>query len=123
MMKKYSEEDIEKLVFNALSTPPEEGLRMDFSAKVRNKLQHQLQRKNRIRFYGGWAFIFISAMTVLFLGLLFLDKAYQTHITKSITEHKWIFILTFPLLFLIQYLDHIMIKKAPFKETSTSENK
>jgi hypothetical protein len=123
MMKKYSEEDIEKLVFNALSTPREEGLRMDFSAKVRNKLQHQLQRKNRIRFYGGWAFIFIAAMTVLFLALLFLDKAYQTHITKSITEHKWTFILTFPLLFLIQYLDHITIKKDPFKETSTSENK
>ncbi|MNX58492.1 hypothetical protein [Pedobacter sp. ok626] len=122
MMKKYSEEDIQKIVFNALATPPEEGLRMDFAAKLRNKLQHQLQRKNRIRFYTGWAFIFVAAMALLFLGLLLLDKAYDTHITKSISEHKWIFIVAFPLLFLIQYLDHITIKKNYFKETVTSKN-
>lgn len=122
-MKKYSEADIQKLLLDALSTPPEEGLRMDFSAKLRNKLQHQLQRKNRIRFYGSWAFIFVATMALLFLGLLLLDKAYDTHIVRSIIEHKWIFILAFPLLFLIQYIDHITIKKSYFKETVPSENK
>lgn len=123
MMKKYSEDDIQKLLLNALSTPPEEGLRMDFSAKLRNKLQDKLQYKNRLRFYGGWALIFGAAMIILFVGLMFLDKAYDTHVTKSISEHKWIFIITFPLLFLIQYLDHIMIKKNHFKAINLSENK
>ncbi|SMC87082.1 hypothetical protein [Pedobacter nyackensis] len=122
-MKRHSEEEVQKLLFTALSTPSEEGLSMDFSTKLRNKLQEKLQYKNRLRFYGGWALIFVVAITILFFGLLLLDSAYDTHITNSIGEHKWLFIITFPLLFLIQYLDHITIKKNRFKEINPGKNK
>lgn len=131
MMKKYSEKEIQQEIrqtalqtelsaadtaayqdlFSVLAIPTKESLPMDFSAKVRGKLKQELQRKNRFRFYAGWILIFSLTMPLLYAGLLVLDKAYDTQIIQSIADHKWIFILAFPMLFLIQYLDHMTIKK------------
>jgi hypothetical protein len=136
MMKKYSETEIKQEIkqtalqtklsaadtaayqelFKILAIPPKESLPMDFSAKVRGQLKQELQRKERFRFYAGWLLIFSLSMPLLFAGLLILDKAYDTRIIQSVSEHKWIFILAFPMLFLIQYIDHMTIKKDQLKE-------
>lgn len=146
-MKKLTDQDIQKIVeerfakhqpdpstplneevaayaqlFTVLATPPAEGLPMDFSAKLGRNLQQQLQKQNRFRFYGVWALVFVVAMTVLYFGLMLIDISYQTNITTKIMEHKWIFILAFLLLFLIQYLDHTSIKEPQLRKNSEPKN-
>lgn len=109
-------------LFTALASPPTEGLRMDFSAKLRHNLQQQLQKQNRIRFYSLWALLFIIVMTSLYLALMLIDKTYQTNITTTIIAHKWIFILGFFCLFLIQYLDHRTVKMQQWRKNYPQKN-
>ena len=115
-MKKLIDEELDRQLLSALSTPPREGLTMDFSAKLHRNLKHQLQRANRLRFYIVWGIIFLLVMALLLLSLQLIDRAYHTQVTQTITEHKWIFITCFPVIFLIQYLDHISIKHHQLKK-------
>lgn len=109
-------EDAQNILLTALSTPPKEGLSIDFSSQLRRKLQNQLERRNRIRFYLGWILIFTVTMPILFFSLVLIDATYHTSTIAVITTHKWLFLIGFPLLFLIQYLDHTSIKQHQFKK-------
>lgn len=109
-------EDAQDILLTALSTPPKEGLSIDFSSQLRRRLQSQLERRNRIRFYLGWTLIFTVTMPVLFFSLMWIDATYHTSTTAVIITHKWLFLMGFPLIFLIQYLDHTSIKEHQFKK-------
>lgn len=121
-MKKITDEELDRQLFTALSTPPREGLSYDFSAKLRQNLKHKLQQKNRLRFYMGWAMVFLMVMVALFFCLKLIDNAYQTNVTEVIAQRKWIFIISFVVVFLIQYLDHTSIRSGQFKKNSDTKN-
>lgn len=121
-MKKLTDKEIDHQLCAALASPPIEGLSMNFSAKLRGKLQERLQRENRIRFYRIWGLAFILGITVLFIGLQLIDQAYGTHVIRSVDDHKFIFILGFLLIFLIQYMDHTSIKEQQLRKYTGSKN-
>lgn len=109
-------EDAQDILITALSTPPKEGLSIDFSSQLRRRLESQLKRRNRIRFYFGWTLIFMLTMPVLFFSLVFIDATYHTNTIAMIITHKWLFLIGFPLLLLIQYFDHTSIKEHQLKK-------
>ena len=121
-MKKLTDEELDRQLLSALSTPPQEGLTMDFSAKLHRNLKHQLQRENRLRFYIVWGMVFLLVMAILYFSLKLIDRSYHTNVIQTIAEHKWIFITCFPVIFLIQYLDHISIKHHQLKKYNDPKN-
>lgn len=119
-MRKLTDQEMEKLLDDhlatVLSTPPKEGLRIDFSSQLRRTLEKQIEQRNRFRFYLGWGLIFMVAMAGIFFGLICIDATYQTSTVDMIIGHKWVFGIGFLLLFMIQYLDYTSIKQYQFKK-------
>lgn len=115
-MKRLTDEQLDQQLLSALSTPPQEGLTYDFSAKLHRKLNYRLQRENRRRFYLTWGIVFVFAMAALFFGLMTIDQVYRTNIIPAIAERKWIFIIGFIVVFLIQYGDYHAIKLRQIKK-------
>lgn len=115
-MKKFTDEQINQQLLSALSTPPQEGLSYDFSANLHRALRFKLQRANRRKFYLVWAILFVVAITFLFFGLTVIDTLYETQVISAIAERKWVFILGFIVIFLIQYVDYRTVKHRQIKK-------
>jgi hypothetical protein len=119
-MSKLTDQELEKLLEDylstTLSTPPKEGLRIDFSNQLRRTLEKQLEQRNRLRFYVGWGLILILTMGALFFCLICIDATYQTGMVAMIIIHKWVFLIGFLLFFLIQYLDYFSVKQQQFRK-------
>ena len=115
-MKKLTDEQIEQQLLSALSTPPQEGLSYDFSANLHRALRFKLQRENRRKFYLVWTILFVVAITVLFVSLTVIDRMYGTQVISAIVARKWVFILGFIVIFLIQYIDYRTVKHRQIKK-------
>ncbi|MES2277203.1 MAG: hypothetical protein V4592_14340 [Bacteroidota bacterium] len=114
-MKKMNDEELQKLLFDVLSTEPAEGLPYDFSARVTRRVQAKTRQNSELRLY-IIAIAVVSIVITLIYGLFFLLKPQLgSGILTITTDYKWTFVLGIFGFLTIQYLDQVLLKSTFFK--------
>lgn len=102
-----------RFLFEKLKEEPEQGLPYNFAAKVKNRLQAQLNRKKDIRFY-AISFIALIAGFAVFYELLAYVNATAGHLFITVAfKYKWIVILGSVLFLGVLYCDQKLVKERP----------
>ncbi|MDP9077125.1 MAG: hypothetical protein M3O71_06855 [Bacteroidota bacterium] len=101
-----------RFLFEKLKEEPKEGLPFNFAAKVKNRLQAQLNRKRDIRFYLITFVALILGFAAFYQVLVVVNENAGVQFMAVLYKFKWVIFLGAAIFMSILYLDQKLVKES-----------